>query len=144
MIFFCEYLNISCELKSESNKIYPMTPKPTLFYLSTCSTCKRIIDGLANPDYFHFQDIKTESIRIEQLEQMIDYAGSVDKLFSKRAMKYRSLGLNEKELSDQEMKDWILKEYTFLNRPVLIMDGKIFIGSSKSNVEALYEAAKKI
>jgi arsenate reductase len=33
----------------------------------------------------------------------------------------------------------ILDEYTFLKRPVIIIDQEIFIGNSKKSVEALKE-----
>ncbi len=83
------------------------------------------------------KDIKTDTITEAQLEKMHALAGSYEALFSKRAMKYRSLELNEKTLTEQEIKEWILKEYTFLKRPVALFDDAIFIGNAKKQVEAL-------
>ena len=57
-------------------------------------------------------------------------AGSYEALFSRRALKYRELGLNEKTLSEKEYKKYILKEYTFLKRPVMIFNDQIFIGNA--------------
>ena len=67
---------------------------------------------------------------------MYQLAGSFEALFSRRAMKYRSLGLNEQELNEADYKKWILEEYTFLKRPVILIDGEIFIGNAKKNVAA--------
>lgn len=81
------------------------------------------------------QDIKTSPITEAQIEEMQELAGTYEALFSRRAMKYRSMGLNEKSLSEQDYKSHILEEYTFLKRPVFIVDGQIFIGNSKKVVE---------
>ena len=109
-----------------------------VYYLSTCDTCKRIMNGL-DLDGFEKQDIKTEPITADQLEQMHKLAGSYESLFSKVARKYRGLGLHEKSLSESDLKNYILEEYTFLKRPVFIINDQIFIGNSKKNVAALAE-----
>ena len=86
------------------------------------------------------QDIKLEAISKEDLDLMIKLSGSVNELFSRRAMKYRSMGLNEREVIESEMKKLILEEYTFLKRPVAIIEEKIFIGSAKKTVESLKDS----
>ena len=86
---------------------------------------------------FETQDIKTQPISPQQLEEMKDLAGSYEALFSRKAMKYRSLGLHEQQLSEGDYRQWILNEYTFLKRPVFLVRDKIFIGNSKKVVEAL-------
>jgi len=111
-----------------------------VYYLSTCDTCKRIMKEVGVDDSFEKQDIKTESITEEQLEQMKALAGSYEALFSRVARKYQSLGLKEKNLSEEDYKNYILEEYTFLKRPVFIIGDEIFIGNSKKNVEALKKA----
>lgn len=107
-----------------------------IYHLSTCNTCQRIIKSLHDGVDFDLQDIKTEAITEAQLEEMHQLAGSYEALFSRRAMKYRSLGLNEQQLGEADYKKWILEEYTFLKRPVLLIDGEIFIGNSKKVVAA--------
>jgi len=82
------------------------------------------------------QDIKKESITKKQIEEMREMTDSYESLFSRRAMKYRSMGLNEMELGEEDYKKYILEEYTFLKRPVMIFDNKIFIGNSKKVVAA--------
>ena len=109
-----------------------------LFYLSTCSTCKRIMGELSPAlDDFDQQDIKTENITAEQLDQMHARSGSYESLFSRKAMKFRSMGLADQDLLEADYRQLILDEYTFLKRPVFILDDKIFIGSAKAEVERL-------
>lgn len=107
-----------------------------VYYLSTCDTCKRIMGSL-NLEGFTQQDIKSDPITKEQIEEMHSLAGSYASLFSKVARKYRALGLNNKNLSEEEMKNYILDEYTFLKRPVFIVGDQIFIGNGKKTVEHL-------
>lgn len=106
-----------------------------IYHLSSCSTCKRIIKELNLPSDFIFQDIKTEKITPEQLDQMAELAGNYQSLFSKTALKYRALGLDKKELREVDYRKWILEEYTFLKRPVMIIGKKIVIGNSKKAIE---------
>lgn len=106
-----------------------------IYYLSTCSTCNRIIKDLDLDDSFEYQDIKTNKITEAQLEQMAKMSGNYESLFSRRAIKYKSLGLADKKLSETDIKKLILEEYTFLKRPVIIIDAEIFVGNAKAVIE---------
>lgn len=108
-----------------------------VYYLSTCSTCNRIIKEVHLTEGFEMQDIKHNKISPAQLDEMKKLAGSYENLFSRKAMKYRAMALHEKELSEADYRSLILEEYTFLKRPVVIIDDQIFIGNSKKTVEAL-------
>ncbi len=108
-----------------------------IYFLSTCSTCKRIIKELGIDDSFELQDIKANKISVEQIEQMKKMSGSYESLFNRRALKYKSMGLKDKSLSEDDYKKLLIEEYTFLKRPVIIINEKIFIGNSKKNVEAV-------
>jgi arsenate reductase len=104
-----------------------------IYYLSTCDTCARIIKELKlKQNKFIFQDIKTEKITAKQLEEMKDLAGSYEALFSRVALKYKKL--DPKPATEGAYKKLILEEYTFLKRPVILVNGKIFIGNSKNNI----------
>lgn len=112
-----------------------------IYYLSTCDTCKRIISELELKDKgFIFQDIKTEKITSAQLEEMKNLAGSYEALFSRIARKYKELGLASKTLTEADYKKFILEEYTFLKRPVILLNHKIFIGNSKAVIAEVKEA----
>lgn len=49
------------------------------------------------------------------------------------------MGLKDKALTENEFKNLILKDYTFLKRPVIIDGERIFIGNQKKNVAELYK-----
>jgi arsenate reductase (glutaredoxin) len=109
-----------------------------VYYLSTCDTCARILGELGlKKKGFEFQDIKTEKITAAQLEEMKKMAGSYEALFSRVALKYKAL--DPKPAKEAEYKKLILSEYTFLKRPVIIANDRIFIGNTKGVVAAAKE-----
>ncbi|MGB2117156.1 MAG: arsenate reductase family protein [Flavobacteriaceae bacterium] len=112
-----------------------------IFYLSSCSTCKRIINELQNVNQFDLQDIKTQPLNEEDLEMLFKRSGSYEALFSKRAVLYKTYDLKNKNLSELDFKSYLLEHYTFLKRPVIIFNDTIFIGNSKKVIE---EAKKAI
>ena len=112
-----------------------------IYYLSTCDTCKRIITDLQLKEKgFIFQDIKTDKITNDQLEEMKTLAGSYEALFSRIARKYKELDLASKTLTETDYKKFILEEYTFLKRPVILLNNKIFVGNSKAVIEQAKQA----
>lgn len=110
-----------------------------IFYLSTCDTCKRILNELNLPEEFERVEIKTKGIQKEDLERMKNISGSYESLFSKRARLYRERGLKNKNLNDSDYKELILEHYTFLKRPVIIDKERIFIGNSPKIIVAAKE-----
>ena len=108
-----------------------------IYHLSNCTTCQRILKETGPGKEFVQQDIKAQPITEKQLDEMAGMAGSYEALFSRIALKYRSLKLNEMELSEKDYRKYILQEYTFLKRPVFIIGKEIFIGNSPKNVAAV-------
>jgi len=114
-----------------------------IFHLGTCTTCQGIIKDLAlEKKGFEMQDIKFEKITPTQLREIKDIVRSYEALFSRRALKYKELGLSNKNLSEEDYRKYILQEYTFLKRPVIIVNDKIFVGSEKKTKEAVKKILK--
>lgn len=107
-----------------------------IYYLATCDTCKKMLTRLNPGEEVVLQEIKSEPIQEIQLEEMYRLAGSYQALFSKRSRRYRALGLHEQRLTEADYKRYILEEYTFLKRPVMILGEQIFIGNAKKVVDA--------
>ena len=91
---------------------------------------------------FVLQDIKTEKISPAQLDEMKQGAGSYEALFSRRAIKYKQMGLKDQLLTEKDYRRLILEEYTFLKRPVAVVGKQVFAGSEKKTIEGLKSAAK--
>ena len=111
-----------------------------IYYLHTCSTCQRILKAWNPSEDVVMREIKSNPIQPDELDEMKDRTGSYEALFSRRAMKYKSMGLKDKNLSEDDYRSLILDEYTFLKRPVAIVDDQIFVGSAKKTVEAAQNA----
>ena len=106
-----------------------------IYYLKTCNTCMRILKSLNLSSEFILQDIKEQTITVKQLEEMHNLSGSYEALFSKRAKLYKEMDLKNQTLEERDYKNYILEQYTFLKRPVIVVEDKIFIGNSAKTVE---------
>jgi arsenate reductase len=105
-----------------------------IYYLASCDTCRKIIKSLPNTDKLEFHDIRQNPITVAELDEMYKLSGSYEALFSKKAQLYKSLDLKNKNLKEPDFKKYLLEHYTFLSRPVFIIDGKIYIGNSQKNI----------
>ena len=114
-----------------------------IYYLSSCDTCKKIIKEINPSNNVELQDIKIQNIDPETLDWLKEKTGSYESLFSKRAIKFRSLGYSEMTLSDLDYRKLILEEYTFLKRPFIINGESVFIGNAKKDVLAAKESFLK-
>lgn len=113
----------------------------TIYYLGTCTTCERILKGIPNLKSFTLREIKGDPITARELDGMKKLAGSYEALFSRIALKYRALGLGQMTLTEKDYRRYILDEYTFLKRPVMIIDNGILIGNAPKVTAAMVAAA---
>ena len=74
-----------------------------------------------------------EKITPAQLEELKEKAGSYEALFSRRALKYKEMGLKDKPLAEKDYRRLILEEYTFLKRPVVLIGDELFVGQTSKH-----------
>ena len=117
-----------------------------IYHLSTCNTCQKILQQIGE----HYDlsqatliDIKQQNITESDLDKVALAQGGYEAIFSKRAMKYRSLGLDKITISEAEYKKWMLQEYTFIKRPFLLVDEQIFVGNAASTIQSLLTYLKQ-
>ncbi|PRZ26362.1 arsenate reductase family protein [Flavobacterium granuli] len=111
-----------------------------IYYIASCDTCRKIIKSLPKGHNLVFRDIKQDSLTLEELEEMHQLAGSYESLFSKKAQLYKSMNLKDKSLTEEDYKNYILEHYTFLSRPVFVIDNKVYIGGSQQNMLQVMKA----
>jgi len=92
-----------------------------IFHLSSCDTNRRIIKELEIGNDVELQDIKVQNIDAQTLDWLKEKVGSYEALFSKKAMKFRGLGLHEMQLTENDYRNYLLQEYTFLKRPFRVL-----------------------
>ena len=110
------------------------------YFLSSCNTCQRILKHLELNEDFELRDIKKTPLDSKELEHLKTMAGSYEALFSKRAKLYKELGLKEQSLRDDDYKNYILEHYTFLKRPVLVLNDQLFVGNSPKVINSALTA----
>ena len=104
-----------------------------IYYLKTCDTCKRILKSMDTRE-FEVQEIKSEPITVNQLDELQALTKSYEVLFSRRAKKYKEMGLKNEVLTEKDYRQLILNEYTFLKRPVIVIGSKVYAGNTKKLV----------
>jgi arsenate reductase (glutaredoxin) len=132
-----------------------MTPRPDvkaravdIVGLPYCTTCQKVQAELesAGVKVRKFRDVKTEPLSEAEVRELARRVGGVERLFSRRALKYRALGLDRRPLSEQEMVEWMVKEYTFVTRPVVLdADGEAAFcgGAPRARANFLHGDASK-
>lgn len=106
-----------------------------LYYLSSCSTCKRIINQWSLNESINRIDLKKNPLDEKQLNELFEITYSYEALFNKRAQLLKKLNLNFNILKENDFKKLLLTHYSFLKRPVLLFNNKIYIGNSQETVE---------
>ncbi|MGV6828825.1 MAG: arsenate reductase family protein [Flavobacteriales bacterium] len=114
------------------------------YYLSSCNTCKRILNELQLPKSILLHDIKKQPLTTINLQQLVALSASYQALFNKRARLYKEQNLKEKNLTEEDIKTLLLQHYTFLKRPVLVLNNQIFIGNSKKTIQMAKNALKTL
>ena len=115
-----------------------------IYYLASCDTCRKIIKSLPKGILLEFHDIKQNPITIQELEEMKTLSGSYEALFSKKAQLYKSMDLKNKSLTEDDFKKYLLEHYTFLSRPVFIINNKIYIGNTQQNMLQVMKAFENV
>lgn len=104
-----------------------------IYHLKTCDTCRRILKEM-DTSGFILQEIKTEPITVKQLDELFALTKSYEVLFSRMAKKYKQMDLKSQQLTENDYRQLILDEYTFLKRPVIIIGSEVYVGNTKKRV----------
>src|SRR5260221_13702246 len=112
-----------------------------IYHLSSCTTCRRILQEIhADKKGIVLQDIKGEKITPAQLDELKEKAGSYEALFSRRAIKYKEMGLKDEQLTEADYRRLVLEEDNFFKRPVVLAGERIFFWGGEKTLKALKEA----
>lgn len=105
-----------------------------IYFLSTCSTCKKILKNWDISDSIKKIDLKKNPISALDLKELYSLSNSYEALFNKRAVLFREKKKHLEIITEKEYKEMLLAHYSFLKRPVLIINEKLFVGNSKETV----------
>ncbi|HSU17156.1 arsenate reductase family protein [Longimicrobium sp.] len=110
-----------------------------VYWLPYCTTCQKAAAYLEQKGVSirGYRNLKEEPLSEDEVRALAAKVGGVEKLFSKRAMKYRQMGLHEREVAEDEMVRLMAQEYTFVTRPVIARGGRATAGFSAKRLDEL-------
>ena len=111
-----------------------------IYYLASCDTCRKIIKTLPKDNDLVFHDIKQNPLTEQEIDELYQLSGSYEALFSKKAVLYKTQGLKDKNLTEADYKKYLLEHYTFLSRPIFIINNEVFIGNTQQNMLKVMKA----
>ena len=104
--------------------------------------CNKVRDTFSwleeNGIEYEFINLKKEPLKKDELQSLVNQIG-LDVLVNKRGMKWRQLGLKDKDLSDDELFDVLLENQTMIKRPVLVKEQAILVGYDEDSFEAFVQ-----
>jgi arsenate reductase len=103
--------------------------KDTIYYLPSCDTCRKIVKSISPKATLLYHDIKQDPLTETQLQELQALAGSYEALFSRKAQLYKAYNLKNQTLTEADYKKYLLEHYTFLARPVFVIQDQIYIGN---------------
>ncbi|MBK9107860.1 MAG: hypothetical protein IPM92_05625 [Saprospiraceae bacterium] len=112
--------------------------KIKVFHLTHCGTCKKILNSF-DTSVCSLQDIKETKIKADELDKMAKLIGSYEALFSRKAVKYQTMGLKDKVLTEKDYRKLILEDYTFLKRPVMWSGKTVLAGHTKEAIQGMID-----
>ena len=115
-----------------------------IYYLASCDTCRKIIKTLPKNANLSFHDIKQNPLTELEIDELYKLSGTYEALFSKKAVLYKSMGLKDKNLQEEDYKKYLLEHYTFLSRPVFVINNEVFIGNTQQNMLKVMKAFEAI
>ncbi|MBN1111830.1 MAG: hypothetical protein JXA53_02820 [Bacteroidales bacterium] len=107
----------------------------TVYFLSTCDTCKRIMKEVSVNDEFKVIDLKENRLSEDEIAFFVSKVDSISDLINKHAVIYKEQDLKNKQLSDDEIESLLIKHYTLIKRPIFIIGEDTFIGNSRAVIE---------
>jgi arsenate reductase len=118
-----------------------MKPKVDFYELPHCTTCQKAKAYLQTQpvDLGIVRDIKSNPLSRKEIEHLASLVGGPENLFSRRAIKYREMGLANQDLSPDDLISLMSEEYTFIKRPVIVRGDKALSGFNSKQVDALIE-----
>lgn len=98
-------------------------------------TCKKAREFLAQAGAaFQERDFFQQRFTPAELRALL--RGRVAEAFSLRSPSVKALGLEGKQLSEEEMLAWMVKEPRLIRRPIIVVGDRVLFGFRPADVEA--------
>ncbi|WP_299550075.1 Spx/MgsR family RNA polymerase-binding regulatory protein [uncultured Helicobacter sp.] len=109
-----------------------------LYGIKNCGSVKKARSFLESKGVeYVFVDFKKESPSVEKIEYWLKFV-PLSTLCNAKGTTYKKLGLKDKNLNENEMKQYLKEVPTLLKRPIVEYDEKVIVGFD----ENLYQGIK--
>lgn len=99
-----------------------------VYGIKNCNKVRDTFKWLEENDVdYEFIDLKKDPLSEGKLDEFV-YKVGLDVLVNKRGMKWRTLGLKDKNLDEDQLFDQLLEHQTMIKRPVLELDDAVLVG----------------
>jgi Spx/MgsR family transcriptional regulator len=87
---------------------------------------------------FERRDYFGDPFSVEELRSLLETIDmNPSEVLSKRSKAYKDLGLDECDVSDEELLGLMIEHPTLLRRPIVVRDGQVVIGFNRARIEEL-------
>ncbi len=80
-----------------------------------------------------FINVKKQPLTREELQKIVDQLG-LQSVLNAKGPTFRKLGLKDRNLSEEELFDWLLKEQGMINRPLIQKGNAFWIGFDEQGI----------
>lgn len=109
-----------------------------MIYLIGIKNCNKIRDTKtwlsSNKVDFEFIDLKKEPLTESELREL-EFKVGLDVLINRKGTTYRNLGLKDKDLSEDELFQVLLKNQNMMKRPILTNEEAVLVGYDEEAFE---------
>ncbi len=107
-----------------------------IYGIKNCGSVKKALNFLEkNKITYEFIDFKKTPPSQQNLKSWLQNI-PLEALFNTKGMTYKKLGLKDKNLNSEEIKDYLIKEPNLIKRPVIEANGKVIVGFKQEEYEA--------
>lgn len=117
-----------------------------VYWMPQCQTSQRAVDLMQRMGVTitGFRDLKNDRLSDIEIRMLCRMAGGPEKIFSRRAIKYRVLELYKVELTGEDMISYMTGEPTFIRRPVVVTeDGDVLAGLNLRQLQQYFSEYNK-
>jgi len=108
-----------------------------IYGIKNCDSVRKALKFLKLHDIpYEFIDFRKTPVLQETIDSWLEKS-DIRTLFNTRGTTYRTLRLKEKNLSDDEKREWLAKENMLIKRPVITFEKSVIIGYNETQYQNL-------
>ncbi|KYJ85509.1 arsenate reductase family protein [Sulfurovum riftiae] len=108
-----------------------------IYGIKNCDSVRKAVKFLkSNEIPYEFIDFRETPVAQETIDAWLERS-DIDTLFNTRGTTYRTLKLKEKNLSNDEKRQWLAKENMLIKRPVITFENHVIIGYNELQYQNL-------